>query len=146
MVLLTHNKSKTERNLMQQFSIKISLKSFESAALQSALSKIEQFCLTFLMTMEKKRGKPAAAKRVGDCNPLSYTPIPSHNKKITLLRSPHIDKKSREQFEWQIYKGQIRVLSCDRKVFPILLSLLKSSEFPGTELTVTSNYHTPFYY
>jgi ribosomal protein S10 len=129
---------------MQQFCIKISLKSFESLALQSALSKIEKLCFIFLTTMEKKRS-PALAKKIRDCGLLSYTPTPSHTKKITLLRSPHIDKKSREQFEWHIYKGQIRVLSYDGSVFPILVSLLKNSEFPGAELTVTSNYSTPFY-
>ena len=130
---------------MQRFCVKISLKSFESATLLSALSKVEQLCLTFLITMEKKRCQVASAKKIRDYKLFSYTPTPSRDKKITLLRSPHIDKKSREQFEWRIYQGHIRVLLYDRKAFPILLSLLKSSEFPGTELTVTSNYPTPFY-
>ena len=33
--------------------------------------------------------------------------LPTCKKKYTVLRSPHIDKKSREQFEWKRYKKSI---------------------------------------
>jgi small subunit ribosomal protein S10 len=35
---------------------------------------------------------------------VNYLRWPVHRKKITILRSPHIDKKSREQFEWRRHK------------------------------------------
>ena len=75
----------------------------------------------------------------------SYQPLPSHTEKFTLLRSPHIDKKSREQFERHTYKGQIRLLLWNKRLLLLLLFLLKNSEFPGIELTITVIYSTPLY-
>ena len=35
--------------------------------------------------------------------PVSFSSLPKKIRKFTVLRSPHIDKKSREQFEIRVY-------------------------------------------
>jgi ribosomal protein S10 len=60
--------------------------------------------------------------------------LPRLQKKWTVLRSPHIDKKSREQFEWTRCKEKIHIFSTQREVTLYLLSLLRHSEIPGVEL------------
>ena len=37
-------------------------------------------------------------------------PLPTHIKKYTVLRSPHVNKKSREQFEMRIHKRLMDIL------------------------------------
>ncbi len=37
-------------------------------------------------------------------------PLPTQKHKYTILRSPHIDKKSREQFEMRIHKRLIDII------------------------------------
>ena len=36
-------------------------------------------------------------------------PLPTHTQKYTVLRSPHVDKKSREQFEMRTHKRLVIV-------------------------------------
>lgn len=49
------------------------------------------------------------AKRTGAkvCGPI---PLPTRIEKYTVLRSPHVDKKSREQFEIRTHKRVIDIL------------------------------------
>jgi small subunit ribosomal protein S10 len=44
-----------------------------------------------------------AAKRTG-ANVIGPIPLPTKISRFTVLRSPHIDKKSREQFEMRMHK------------------------------------------
>ena len=48
------------------------------------------------------------AKRTNarDCGPI---PVPTRSERYTVLRSPHIDKKSREQFEMRTHKRVIDI-------------------------------------
>lgn len=41
--------------------------------------------------------------------------LPTNIKKITVNRSPHIDKKSREQFELRTYSRAIQIETSDRE-------------------------------
>jgi len=41
------------------------------------------------------------------CGPV---PLPTHRERWTVLRSPHIDKKSREQFELRTHKRLIDIV------------------------------------
>jgi ribosomal protein S10 len=64
--------------------------------------------------------------------------LPTHFKKYTLLKSPHIDKKSREQIEMRTYKmsmqfGQIQ----NSKVFLMFLELIKIMKLEGVQLKCT---------
>ncbi len=95
-------------------------------------------------SLKRRSWKPCVVNTTRE-ETFSYQPLPSHTEKFTLLRSPHIDKKSREQFERHTYKGQIRLLLWNKRLLLLLLFLLKNSEFPGIELTITVIYSTPLY-
>lgn len=54
-------------------------------------------------------------------------PLPTNTKKFTVNRSPHIDKKSREQFQIDVHQRLIRVLDWTRSTVDSLMSLELSS-------------------
>lgn len=54
-------------------------------------------------------------------------PLPTRINRFTVLRSPHIDKKSREQFELRTYKRLIDILDPT----PALLDVLSKLELPA---------------
>ena len=145
---------------MPPFYIKISIKSFEISTLQVAKAKIEHLCSLVLLKREgrgstlHRKGIPSCvavtsfSTKTKACEPKRnesawYTSLPSSRKKFTLLQSPHIDKKSREQFQWEVFRGQLGMFSQNRRVPALLLFLLKSSEFPGIQLKITIYYSTP---
>ena len=39
-------------------------------------------------------------------------PLPTHKKIFTVLKSPHVNKKSREQFQLSSYKRLLDIYSC----------------------------------
>ncbi len=45
----------------------------------------------------------------------SFFYLPMVSKKITLLKSPHVFKKAKEQFELREYKAVIKIAECDSK-------------------------------
>ena len=51
----------------------------------------------------------STAKRTG-ANVRGPIPLPTHIQKFTVNRSPHIDKKSREQFEIRTHKRVIDIV------------------------------------
>jgi ribosomal protein S10 len=142
---------------MVQFSIKIHIKSFETSTLQMTKAQIERICSTLLLEKQNSsaslivdsllanRQQGVAEKRENNGFAF-YTSFPSSEKKLTVLRSPHIDKKSREQFQRHVYKSQISVFSGNREIPSLLLFLLKNSEFPGVQLKIASKFSTPFYW
>jgi small subunit ribosomal protein S10 len=62
------------------------------------------------------------AKRTGArvCGPV---PLPSRIERFTVLRSPHKDKKSREQFELQTHKRLVDILDCLPQTVDALMKL-----------------------
>lgn len=50
-------------------------------------------------------------------------PLPTRTSKFTVIKSPHIYKKSREQFEMRIHKRLIDVLDPNPKTIDSLMSL-----------------------
>lgn len=54
------------------------------------------------------------------CGPI---PLPTRIERYTVLRSPHIDKKSREQFEMRTHKRLIEVLEPSQKTINALMRL-----------------------
>ena len=50
-------------------------------------------------------------------------PLPTRINKYTVLRSPHVDKKSREQFEMRTHKRLIDILDPTQKVVEALMKL-----------------------
>ncbi len=70
--------------------------------------------------------------------------LPCLKKKFTVLRSPHVDKKSREQFEWTRYKKSIFLDFHKIKALSLFLFLLKNGSFPGVQLEINLK-HSTFY-
>ncbi len=50
-------------------------------------------------------------------------PLPTSRSVYTVLRSPHVDKKSREQFETRIHKRLIDIFSSTQKTIDALMRL-----------------------
>ncbi len=70
------------------------------------------------------------------------TPLPITQKEVTVLKSPHTDKKSREQFEWKRWKTRVSIRCKDLAKSHLLLFILKNSEFPGVQLEISVIYST----
>ena len=72
------------------------------------------------------------AKRTG-ANVRGPIPLPTRIEKFTVNRSPHVDKKSREQFEIRTHKRLIDILRPSNKTVEALMSL----ELPaGVEIEI----------
>ncbi|MCY4414133.1 MAG: 30S ribosomal protein S10 [Alphaproteobacteria bacterium] len=54
-------------------------------------------------------------------------PMPTCTKKFTVNRGPHVDKKSREQFEMNVHVRLLRVKEWSRATVDALMSLELSS-------------------
>lgn len=50
-------------------------------------------------------------------------PLPTRNEIYTVLRSPHVDKKSRDQFQLSTHKRLIDIYSNNSKVVDALMKL-----------------------
>ncbi|MEE3035455.1 MAG: 30S ribosomal protein S10 [Bacteroidota bacterium] len=50
-------------------------------------------------------------------------PLPTHRKIFTVLRSPHVNKKSREQFKLNSYKRLLDIYSSSSKTIDALMKL-----------------------
>jgi len=69
--------------------IRIKMKSYDHRILDDSVEKIVE-----------------VAKRTG-AEVVGPVPLPNNRRVYTVLRSPHVDKKSREQFEIRIHKRLI---------------------------------------
>ncbi|PUD84215.1 30S ribosomal protein S10 [Helicobacter pylori] len=50
-------------------------------------------------------------------------PLPTKNKRYTVLRSPHVNKDSREQFEIRVYSRLIDIISATPETVDNLMKL-----------------------
>ncbi|SVC69109.1 uncharacterized protein METZ01_LOCUS321963, partial [marine metagenome] len=50
-------------------------------------------------------------------------PLPTKRSVYTVLRSPHVDKKSREQFQTKIHKRMIDIINSTPKTVESLMKL-----------------------
>ncbi len=62
-------------------------------------------------------------------------PLPTKNKRYTVLRSPHVNKDSREQFEIRVYSRLIDIISATPETVD---SLMKLDLAPEVDIEVTS--------
>ncbi|MDP6896593.1 MAG: 30S ribosomal protein S10 [Rhodospirillales bacterium] len=90
---------------MDQQNIRIRLKAFDHRVLDQSASEIV-----------------STAQRTGAtvCGPI---PLPTRIDKYTVLRSPHIDKKSREQFEIRTHKRVLDILDPTPQTVDALMKL-----------------------
>lgn len=70
-------------------------------------------------------------------------PLPQRKRKITLLKSPHVHKKAREQFELLTKKSRIEIITPTKSQATLIILLLAHSQFPGVEIAVQVKYKTP---
>lgn len=85
--------------------IRINLNAFDYRLLDSSVQEIVD------------RAKGTGAKIAGP------VPLPTRIRKYTVLRSPHVDKKSREQFELRRHKRLIDIIDPTQKTLDALTSL-----------------------
>ncbi len=62
------------------------------------------------------------AKRTG-ARVRGPVPLPNRIERFTVLRSPHIDKKSREQFELQTHKRLVDIVDCPPQTVDALMKV-----------------------
>lgn len=90
---------------MQGEKIRIKLKAYESTLLDSAIHEIV-----------------ATAKRTG-AEIAGPVPLPTKKSRFCVLRSPHVDKKSREHFEIRTHKRLLDILSPTQQTIDALMKL-----------------------
>ena len=90
---------------MKEQNIRIRLKAYDHRVLDTSAKEILE-----------------TAKRTG-ADVVGPIPLPTRIEKFTVLRSPHIDKKSREQFEIRTHKRLIDILEPTSKTIDSLTRL-----------------------
>ena len=90
---------------MAKQNIRIRLKAYDHKLL-------DQSTVEIVNTAEK-----TAAKILGPI------PLPTKKNKFTVLRSPHVDKKSREQFEMRTHKRLIDIVNPTPQTVDALMNL-----------------------
>ena len=66
--------------------------------------------------------------------------LPTKTTKYTLLRSPHVNKQSREQFEIRRHSRLLRIKSSDKEKVISLLKEVKDTCLVGITLKITSSF------
>ncbi len=74
------------------------------------------------------------AKRT-DATVAGPIPLPTHISRYTVLRGPHVDKKSREQFEIRTHKRLLDILNPKEETIAALSKLDLS---PGVDVQIKS--------
>ena len=85
--------------------IRIRLKAYDHRVLDQSTSEIVE-----------------TAKRTG-AKVAGPIPLPTRINKFTVLRSPHVDKKSREQFEIRTHKRLLDILEPTQQTLDALMKL-----------------------
>jgi len=85
--------------------IRINLRSFDHRLLDSSVTSIVD------------TARQTGAKVAGPI------PLPTRTRRFTVLRSPHVDKKSREQFEMRQHKRVVDLIEPSQKTLDELQNL-----------------------
>ena len=91
--------------MAKQQKIRIRLKAFDYKILDASAEKIVE-----------------TAKRTG-ASVVGPVPLPTERNLYTILRSPHVNKNSREQFEMRTHKRLIDIIDPTPKTVDSLMSL-----------------------
>lgn len=92
-------------DMAMQQKIRIQFKAFDHRLLDQSVGEIVE-----------------AARRTG-AKIAGPVPLPTRTSKYTVLRSPHVDKKSREQFEMRRHKRLVDILNPSQKTLDALTEL-----------------------
>ena len=98
--------------------IRIRLKAYDSKLLDQSAGEIVE-----------------TAKRTG-AKVAGPIPLPTRINKFTVLRSPHVDKKSREQFEIRTHKRLLDILEPTQQTLDALMKLDLSA---GVDVEIKSS-------
>ncbi len=90
---------------MKTSRLRIKLRAYDYKLLDNSVSEIVQ------------TAKDTGARVAGPI------PLPTEINKFTVLRSPHVDKKSREQFEMRTHKRLIDILEPTQQTVDSLMKL-----------------------
>ena len=90
---------------MESQNIRIRLKAFDHRVLDQSTNEIVN-----------------TAKRTG-ANVRGPIPLPTNMRRFTVLRGPHIDKKSREQFEMRTHKRLLDIIDPTPQTVDALMKL-----------------------
>ena len=90
---------------MESQNIRIRLKAFDHRVLDQSTGEI--------VTTAKRTGARVRGP----------IPLPTRIEKFTVLRSPHVDKKSREQFEIRTHKRLLDILEPTQQTLDALMKL-----------------------
>ena len=60
-------------------------------------------------------------------------------KKLTILKSPHVNKKAQEQYQVVTYTNQISCLAWNEKKNSVFLKHIKNHIFPGIKIHIKKN-------
>lgn len=90
---------------MRKQKIRLTLRSYDHQLLERAVKQIV-----------------LAAKRTGS-HIVGPVPMPNRRRCFTVLRSPHIDKKSREQFELTTHKRMLDIIAPSDQTMSALMGL-----------------------
>ncbi len=101
---------------MQSQKIRIRLKAFDYKLLDQSVAEIVE-----------------TARRTG-AKVAGPIPLPTRINRYTVLRSPHVDKKSREQFEIRTHKRLIDILEPPQQTIDSLMKLDLSA---GIDVSIT---------
>ena len=94
--------------------IRVRLRAFDAVL-------IDQSAKAIVQTVQK-----AGAKVSGPI------PLPTRINKVTVLRSPHVNKKSREQFEMRTHKRLIDIMNPSQDVMDSLMKLKRKNRLSVT--------------
>jgi small subunit ribosomal protein S10 len=90
---------------MKKHKIRLTLKSYDHQLLDNSVKLI-------VLTVKRTGSKV-----------LGPVPMPNRRKIFTVLRSPHVDKKSREQFELITHKRIVDIVSPSEQTMDALMKL-----------------------
>ena len=94
---------------MKKQKIRLTLKSYDHQLLDKAVKQIV-----------------LAVRRTGS-HVVGPVPLPNNRKCFTVLRSPHVDKKSREQFELITHRRMLDIVAPSDQTMDALMKLSISS-------------------
>ena len=103
---------------MKQDRIRVKMRSFDSRLIDTSTASIVE-----------------SVRRTG-AQVSGPVPLPTSIKKYTVLRSPHVNKKAREQFEMRIHKRLIDIKGPSKET----IEALEKLELPaGVEVELKTN-------
>lgn len=102
--------------------LSIKLKSFDTSRLKNSENQIQKLYQSISHTQ--------TAQDFGSI------PLPEQRSHVTVLRSPHIDKKSREQFVFKKMQRLVQYKFKNKKALNFFLLGLKCLECTGVEIVI----------